>query len=233
MIEQTGVLKPQPRKPMDPTFSDKDRRPADVKRPASKPESKPQKRSKQPQGDRERKREKSTAERASKPEAKKKDRKSTPAPTETEIARPRTVYPSDYKPPKIDKDPVEVTGLLDGGYLMGWERRLPHRDHTGRVWYEQPYAHHRLPYEPARFSPGSYYLDSAPLPELRNELAGSKLMEENQKAKDLEIQRSKREHELKAEYERSIEEMTADYRAKLRDLDVNYSDRKRELDRER
>ena len=66
-----------------------------------------------------------------------------------------------------------------------------------------------------------------------NEAIGTKIIEENEKERALELYRTQEAEELKEEYDRSIMEITKDYREKLRDLDQNYSERRHELDNER
>ena len=66
-----------------------------------------------------------------------------------------------------------------------------------------------------------------------NEAIGTKIIEENEKERALELYRTQEVEELKEEYDRSIMEITKDYRSKLRDLDQNYSQRRQELDNER
>lgn len=66
-----------------------------------------------------------------------------------------------------------------------------------------------------------------------NAVAGSAMIEENEKERALELYKVQREQELQEEYKLRISEMTSDYKSKLRELDSTYSEKKTELERER
>ena len=240
---QQRPRKPQPEQGKAPAIAPEPSVQIPTEAAPSQPEQKKRRKTKKSKKDKKRKTERATDEPAlstDQPRPAKSKKPTAPQqqqPVRTEMARPRTVYPAGYTGPHIDPDPVELTHFLSNPYAF--EHRHPVKGYNERVYYEQPVAQHSLPPKYRAARPGMFFLDTHVAPtnvapeSQQNEVAGSELMEKNQKARELELSRSKREHELKAEYDRSLEEMTADYRAKLRDLDINYNDRKRELDAER
>ena len=109
-------------------------------------------------------------------------------------------------------------------------RKVPQRGRGDELWHEEP--------EPTYDSQARsmdkrymYYLDHRQ--PTSNEVAGSALMEKNEKERALTVYKSQKEQEIKNDYDKRIAEMTTDYRTKLRELDESYATKKREIDKDR
>lgn len=59
------------------------------------------------------------------------------------------------------------------------------------------------------------------------------MIEENEKARALELSRLQEEQTLKEEYNRKISELTSDYKDKLKDLDMTYTEKYQDIEQKK
>ena len=98
-------------------------------------------------------------------------------------ARPRTVYPKGYEPPKITPEPVNQS--VSGKGLKKSKSKAPKRSRGDELWHSEPRRQTDTRPHTAADPRYMFYLEHT-----SNEVIGSALMEENEKERALQVYKS-------------------------------------------